>query len=90
VVVFAFRSFFRKFYDVYLNLSSRTIDGHYKIGPREYIDLPGRPLPFQPASTVDGKVVDSEMAGKMSFWARWRSICGMPFYAEKFLKKYIQ
>ncbi len=80
-------------YDVYLhkiNPSSRTIDGHYELDNRAYMSQAGRPLPYQPRGTVDGKVTDSAHAKKMEFIARWGNSSGMPFYAGKFLKKHIQ
>ncbi len=80
-------------YDVYLhkiNPCSRTIDGHYELDAREFMCQPGRPLPFQPRGTVDGKVLTTALAKKMSFWARWGNSSGMPFYAEGFLKRHIQ
>lgn len=86
-------------HDVYLNQRdgvwkenpcSRTVCGHYDLDPREYMSQPGRPLPFQPRGTYDGKVMDSDMAAKMSFWARWGNSCGMPFIADEFLKKHPQ
>ena len=80
-------------YDVYLNKinpSSRTVDGHYELDKREYMSQPGRPVPFQPRGTVDGKVADSEMAKELSFWGRWGNSSGLAFDAEKFLARHIQ
>lgn len=80
-------------HDVYLkkdNPCSRTVDGHYELDAREFMSQPGRPVPFQPRGTVDGKVMDSIMARDLSFWARWGNSSGMPFDAAKFLKKHIQ
>jgi hypothetical protein len=80
-------------YDVYLkkdNPCSRTVDGHYELDAREYMSSPGRPLPFQPRGTVDGKVMDSDLAKQLSFWARWGNSSGMPFDAEEFLAEHIQ
>jgi hypothetical protein len=77
-------------YDVYLkkeNPCSRTVDGHYELDAFEY--WPSR-QPYRPMGAVDGKVVDSNMAKELSFWARWGSSCGMPFDAEKFLAEHIQ
>lgn len=79
-------------YDVYLkknNPCSRTIDGHYELDAREYLTLPGRP-PFQPMGAVDGKVMDSDLAKGLSFWARWGNSSGLPFDAQKFLAEHIQ
>lgn len=80
-------------HDVYLkkdNPCSRTVDGHYELDAREFMSQPGRPVPFQPRGTVDGKVMDSIMAKDLAFWARWGNSSGMPFDAAKFLKKHIQ
>ncbi len=80
-------------HDVYLhrnNPCSRTVDGHYELDAREYMSQPGRPLPFQPRGTVDGKVMDSKMAEDLAFWAIWGNSAGMPFNATEFLKKHIQ
>lgn len=81
-------------YDVYLkrenNPCSRTVDGHYELDSREYMSQPGRPIPFQPRGTVDGKVIDSDIAKTLSFWARWGNSSGIPFDAKKFLEEQIQ
>jgi hypothetical protein len=81
-------------YDVYLkkdeNPCSRTVCGHYELDAREYMSQPGRPIPFQPRGTFDGKVMDSDMAKTLSFWARWGNSCGMPFDAKEFLAEQIQ
>jgi len=78
-------------YDVYLqkedNPCSRTVEGHYELDAFEYW---GARLPYRPAGAVDGKVMDSNMAKVLSFWARWGSSSGMPFDAEKFLAEHIQ
>ena len=80
-------------YDVYLkkiNPSSRTVEGHYERDDLAFFSLPGRPAPFQPRGCVDGKVTDSVLAGRMSFWARWGSSSGLPFKAAEFLQKHPQ
>jgi hypothetical protein len=81
-------------YDVFLqipdNPCSRTVDGHYELDRRDFMCQPGRPLPYQPRGAVDGKVMDSEMAGQMSFWALWGNSSGLAFDADKFLKEHIQ
>ena len=78
-------------YDVYLqkenNPCSRTVEGHYELDRFEYW---GARLPYQPAGAVDGKVMDSNMAKDLSFWARWGSSSGMPFDAEAFLAEHTQ
>lgn len=80
-------------WDVYLgrtNPCSRTVDGHYELDPRQFMSDPSRPKPYQPRGTVDGKTMDSDMAAKMSFWARWGNSSGMPFDAAQFLRQNIQ
>ena len=46
--------------------------------------------PFDPYGTVDAKVVDSGMAKRMTFAARWGSGCGTAFDAPKFLEEHPQ
>ncbi len=46
--------------------------------------------PYYPAGTLDAKVIDSQMARKMSFSARWGSACGTPFVVSDFLAKHPQ
>jgi hypothetical protein len=46
--------------------------------------------PFDPGGTVDGKVVDSEMAKRMTFSARWGAACGTAFDAPVFLRAHPQ
>ncbi len=64
----------------------RTLCAHREV-ETEY--APGPPtlwnVPFAYAGTVDAKVVDTAMAKKMSFAARWGSACGRAFDAKKFL-----
>jgi hypothetical protein len=47
-------------------------------------------LPFEPAGTVDAKVVNAKLAREMSFLARWGSGCGRAFDAAGFLKRHPQ
>ncbi len=47
-------------------------------------------VPFAPRGTFDAKVVDTELARRMSFAARWGSACGRAFDAEKFLAAHPQ
>jgi hypothetical protein len=77
-------------YDVYLKeekLGSRNVEGHYELDAFEY--WPAR-LPFMPAGAVDGKVMDSDLAEQLSFWARWGSSSGMPFDAEDYFNEHKQ
>jgi hypothetical protein len=77
-------------YDVYLqrvNPGSRTVDGHYELDAFEY--WPAR-MPYAPTGAVDGKVMTSDLAGDLSFWARWGNSSGMPFDADDFLAEHPQ
>jgi hypothetical protein len=47
-------------------------------------------VPYNPSGTVDAKVVDSAMAKRMAFSARWGAACGAPFDAASFLEKHPQ
>lgn len=79
-------------YDVYLkkiNPCSRTVDSHYELDNRAFMSQSDRPKPFQPRGAVDGKVIDSSIAEKMQFWARWGNSSGMPFNVNKFCDKHI-
>jgi hypothetical protein len=74
-------------YDVYLNKEnpcSRTCCAHYELDGREYMSDPSRPKPHQPRGALDGNVIDTAMAKKMSFSIRWGNSCGLPFDANKF------
>uniref|UniRef100_A0A6C0F6B8 Uncharacterized protein n=1 Tax=viral metagenome TaxID=1070528 RepID=A0A6C0F6B8_9ZZZZ len=74
-------------YDVYLNETnpcSRTVCSHYELDPREYMSQADRPKPYQPRGALDGCVVDSEMAKKMSFMLRYGNSCGIPFDKNAF------
>ncbi len=77
-------------YDTYLNKidpDQRTLDGHSELDAR----LDGGPgRPYAPWGTLDGKVVDANLAKHMSFYARWGNADGMPFYAKKFLAEHPQ
>jgi hypothetical protein len=70
------------------NPGSRTLCAHGDLDS----SLQGHPefIPFRPGGTYDGKVVDSTMAKRMSFVARWGAPCGMPFNAAKFLEEHPQ
>jgi hypothetical protein len=39
--------------------------------------------PFKPVGAYDGKVVDSTLAAKMTFMARWGPPCGTSFYVKR-------
>jgi hypothetical protein len=50
----------------------------------------GELAPFTPLGSMDGLVVDSSMAKKMTFAARWGSACGRPFDAQQFMNTHLQ
>ena len=77
-------------YDVYLqkeNPGSRTVEGHYELDAFEYWSAR---QPYTPHGAVDGKVMDSDMAENLSFWARWGSSSGMAFDAQSFFVEHPQ
>lgn len=78
-------------YDVFMKqekLSGRDLCGHFEMDREPAGTWPG--VPYGPAGTIDGKVVDSAMAKRMSFAARWGSACGTPFDAQQFLQEHPQ
>ena len=81
-------------YDVYLhkenNPCSRTVCSHYDLDAREYMSDPSRPKPFSPHGAVDGCVIDTVMAEKMSFMCRFGNSCGIPFNKNEFCDKNMQ
>jgi hypothetical protein len=81
-------------YDVYLrkddNPCSRTVCSHYEIDAREYMSQADRPKPFAPHGAVDGFVVDTTLAKKMSFIGRYGNSCGTPFNRDEYCDKHIQ
>jgi hypothetical protein len=78
-------------FDAYLgeeHPGERSLCGHLELESRPIQQWPFAPnLPW---GTLDGKVVDSRMAKRMSFAARWGSACGMAFDARKFLREHPQ
>jgi hypothetical protein len=81
-------------YDVYLrkenNPCSRTVCSHYEIDAREYMSQSDRPKPFAPHGVVDGFVVDTTLARKMSFIGRYGNSCGTPFNKDEYCDRHIQ
>jgi hypothetical protein len=76
-------------FDTYLNQnvpSSRTLCAHWDLDSQ----MAGPDAPFDPSGTIDAKVVDSKMAKRMSFLARWGSGCGKAFDAKKYLEDHPQ
>jgi hypothetical protein len=61
----------------------RSLCGHWEMEARPIQQWPT--VPNDAWGTLDAKVVDSKMAKRMSFAARWGSACGTPFDAAKFL-----
>lgn len=75
--------------DTYLlttNPGARGLCGHYELDSQ----TSGLDEPFYPLGAYDGKVVDTKMAKKMSFRARWGSPCGLPFSAAAYLEDHPQ
>ena len=73
-------------YDVYLNVndpSVRTLCSHTDADRGEIATTPS---PYSLFGAVDGKVLDAALGSKMQFEARWGRPCGIPFYAEKYLR----
>ena len=76
-------------FDTYLGREfpgGRSLCGHNENDPQSS----GKGNPFNPSGTFDAKVVDTAMAKRMSFAARWGSACGTPFDAERFLREHPQ
>ena len=78
-------------YDVYLEKDddpcSRTVCGHYDVDPFQYWQAR---RPYVPQGSLDGKVMDSNMAQQLSFAARWGRSCGAPFVAADFFAAHPQ
>jgi hypothetical protein len=79
-------------HDVYLNRddhpSSRTICGHLELDDQRFGGSDQGP--FNPWGANDGKVVDSELARDLAFWARWGHPCGRHFDAQAFMQRHPQ
>jgi len=73
-------------FDSYLgeeHAGERSICGHWELERRPIQEWPT--VPNDAWGTVDAKVIDSSMAKRMSFLARWGSACGQAFDAPAFL-----
>ena len=68
-------------------MGDRALNAHGEFDPQ--IGNPTR-NPFNPFGTTDAKVVDTAMAKRMSFAARWGSADGTGFDAPKFLHDHPQ
>lgn len=80
-------------YDVYLkkdNPCSRTICAHYDLDAREYMSDQSRPKPFQPRGALDGNVISSSSAKKMSFYLKWGNSCSLSFDKNKFCDEHME
>lgn len=75
-------------FDVYLGVEhpgERSLCAHWEL---EHAPLNPWPTePNSPGGTVDAKVVDTAMAKRMTFAARWGSGCGLAFDAGEFLAR---
>jgi hypothetical protein len=69
-----------------INPGGRTLAGHFELDTPMF----GNDLPFDPSGTFDAKVVDTRMAKRMAFAARWGSADGTSFDAEAFLAAHPQ
>jgi|CZKI01.1.fsa_nt_gi hypothetical protein len=69
-----------------VNPSGRTLAGHFELDEPMY----GKDVPYDPSGTFDAKVVDSAMARRMAFAARWGSADGTSFDAAAFLRSHPQ
>jgi hypothetical protein len=73
-------------YDVYLKedvQNKRSICKHSDLDPSDKFGKP-----FYPWGCTDGKVVDTDMAKKLTFMGRFGASCGQAFYAKPFLEKH--
>ena len=66
-----------------INADERSLCGHLDRDPRGVPEWDE--APFAPFGAVQGKVMDSDMAGKMSFVARAGHPCGEDFLVKPFL-----
>jgi len=64
----------------------RTLASHSELDPQ----IGSTRTPFNPGGTFDAKVVDTSMARRMSFAARWGSADGTAFDAAAFLQTHAQ
>ena len=74
-------------YDVYEareRMGERTICKHLEVEPK----FKKRPANY-PFGAIDGKVVTTDMAKKMTFWGRWGSSCGRTYRATRTIKRRI-
>ncbi len=69
-----------------VNPSGRSLAGHFELDPQ----MTGIGIPYDPSGTFDAKVVDTKMAKRMAFAARWGSADGTAFDASEFLKAHPQ
>jgi len=78
-------------YDTFLRRdapSARGLCAHAEVDPLPF--SPGGLPPYYPLGAFDAKVVDSAMARRMTFAARWGAACGRPFDAAQFLRDHPQ
>jgi Phospholipase B len=76
-------------YDAYLKkelAGARSLCGHFD----ENQGLHGTAPPYTPAGSFDAKVIDTKLAKRMAFAARWGRACGEPFDAKKFIDEHPQ
>ncbi|HXQ80883.1 MAG TPA: C45 family peptidase [Opitutaceae bacterium] len=69
-----------------VNPGGRSLAGHFELD----VPMSGKDVPFDPSGSFDAKVVDSAMARRMAFAARWGSADGTEFDAAAFLRAHPQ
>jgi hypothetical protein len=72
-----------------INPCGHSLCSHLDLDPADPVNHAGQP-PYYPWGSVDGKVVSTDLAEEMKFWARRGHPCGMSFYADDFLAKHPQ
>jgi hypothetical protein len=73
--------------DHYDNYIGKTVANMRTVCKHVYTDKDAS-TPFKPVGAYDGKVVDSRLAEKMTFLARWGPPCGASFIVKKHIEKY--
>jgi hypothetical protein len=73
-------------YDVFedrIHPGVRTICKHTELSNDSLIKNP-----YYPQGAIDGKVINTSMASKMSFWGKFGSSCHIPFRKQSYLAKH--
>jgi hypothetical protein len=75
--------------DHYDNHLSKTVANTRTVCKHGYNDHEGA-APYKPVGAYDCKVIDSSLAAKMTFLARWGAPCGTAFYVKQHMAKHPQ